>query len=70
MTSTRERLGWALLFGLPVGAGIGLATMRMGRLGVADPLVLGAAAGAALLVGGLILGATSVNQVDDPASAK
>lgn len=70
MTSVRERLGWAALFGLPVGVGIGLATARMGRTGLADPLVVGAGATAAVLVAGLILGATSVNQGDDPANAR
>ncbi|WP_336036609.1 hypothetical protein [Halobacterium yunchengense] len=62
MTSTRERLGWALLFGLPVGAGVALATARMGRTGLADPLVVGAGVGFAALVGGLLWAATSVNQ--------
>lgn len=70
MTSARERLGWALLFGLPVGAGIGLATVRMGQLPFTDPLVLGAAAGAALLVGGLVFTAASVNQGQPPPRAE
>lgn len=66
VTSTRERLGWALLFGLPVGTGIGLAVVRMGRVPFTDPLALGTACGAALLVGGLVFGAASVNQEPQP----
>lgn len=70
MTSARERLGWAALFGVPVGVGIGLATARMGRTGLADPLVVGAGVTATVLVAGLILGATSVNQDDETVGAK
>lgn len=66
MTSPRERLGWALLFSLPVGAGIGLAVVRMGRVPFTDPLALGAACGAAVLVGSLVFGAASVNQEPQP----
>lgn len=62
MTSVRERLGWALLFGLPVGAGIGLAVVRVRHVPFTDPFVLGTVFVAALLVGGLVFGAASVNQ--------
>jgi hypothetical protein len=64
VTSTRERVVWALVFGLPVGAGVGLATARMSGAGLADPLVVGAAVGFAAAVAGLLLGVTSVNQPD------
>lgn len=63
--STRERIGWALLFGLPVGAGIGLATSRMAGTGLADPLVVGTAVAFAALVAGLLLLVTGVNQDED-----
>ncbi|MFB6268679.1 MAG: hypothetical protein ABEH83_01960 [Halobacterium sp.] len=66
MTSTRERLGWALLFGLPVGVGIGLAVVRMRRVPFTDPFVLGTVAGATLLVGGLVFVAASANQGGEP----
>jgi hypothetical protein len=58
MTTARERIGWAALFGLPMGAGIGLATARVAGTGLADPLVVGAGGTAALLVAGLVFGAT------------
>jgi hypothetical protein len=58
MTTVRARAGWALLFGLPMGGGIALATARTAGTGLADPLVVGAGGTAALLVAGFVFGAT------------
>jgi hypothetical protein len=62
MTAARERWAWALLFGLPVGVGVSLATGRMARAGLAHPLVAGAGATAAVLLAAFVLAATRVNQ--------
>ncbi|MFB6101009.1 MAG: hypothetical protein ABEJ73_00400 [Haloplanus sp.] len=64
MTAPRERVGWALLFGLPMGVGVGLATARMARAEPTHPLVVGAAATTALLLVGVILGVTSVRPAE------
>jgi hypothetical protein len=65
MTTSRERAGWALLFSLPMGVGIALATGRMARAPPTDPLVFGSGAVATVLLFALVFGATSVNQ-DEP----
>jgi hypothetical protein len=62
MTSARERWAWALVFGIPMGAGISLATSRMSGSGLGDPLVVGAGATAAAILVGFVLLATAVNQ--------
>jgi len=69
MTSARERLGWAALFGLPVGVGIGLATARMARTGLAEPLVVVSGGMAAALVAAFVFGAASAGRVVDDQSA-
>lgn len=50
MATSRERLGWALVFAVPVGVGVALVTARQSGSGLLDPLVLGAStvAGGAL----------------------
>jgi hypothetical protein len=58
MTSTRERAGWAVLFGLPMGAGIGVATARTAGTGLADPLVVAAGGVAGVVVAAFVFGAT------------
>lgn len=70
MTTARERWGWALLFGSPMGAGVALATARVTRAPPDDPLVLGAGLGTTVLVGALIAavtarGSTNVDARDD-----
>jgi len=67
MTTARERTGWALLFGLPMGAGVGLATARMARTDLADPLVVGSTVATAALLSAFVLGATGVAAADDAA---
>lgn len=62
MTTARERFGWALLFSLPMGVGIALATARMARAPPTHPLVLGSGAVATVLLFALVFGATAVNQ--------
>lgn len=42
MATARERLGWALVFSVPVGVGVALVTARQSGSGLLDPLVLGA----------------------------
>ncbi|AZH24228.1 hypothetical protein [Haloplanus aerogenes] len=64
MTTRRERVGWALLFSLPMGVGVGLATARMARAGPTHPLVVGAAVTTAALVAALILVATGVSTTE------
>lgn len=64
MTARRERVGWALLFGLPMGVGAGLTTARMARTGPTHPLVVGAAATTTAIVAALVLGATGVGTPD------
>lgn len=66
MTSLRERLGWALLFSLPVGAGIGLATSRVAAVPLDDPLVVGSGLLFASVLFALVFGAVSVNQDEPP----
>ena len=58
MTTARVRVGWAVLFGLSMGVGIGVATARSADTGLADPLVLAAGGTGAVLVGALVFGAT------------
>jgi len=58
MTARGERVGWALLFGLPMGAGIALATARTADATLTDPLVVAAGGTAAALVAALVYGAT------------
>jgi hypothetical protein len=70
MTTTRERLGWAALFGLPVGIGIGLATARMARTGLDEPLVVVSGGMAAALVAAFVFGAASAGQVGDDRPAR
>jgi hypothetical protein len=55
MTSTRERVGWALLFGLPMGVGVGLATARTAKVGLAHPLVLVSGGVVAVAVAALVV---------------
>lgn len=62
MTSLRERLAWALVFSVPVGLGIGLATSRMAAVPVTDPLVIGTVLAFAGAMFALVFGAASVNQ--------
>jgi hypothetical protein len=38
--TTRELLGWALLFSVPVGVGVSMASMRMSRGALSDPIVV------------------------------
>jgi hypothetical protein len=64
MTSRRERLGWALLFGLPAGVGVAVATARMGHTGLAEPLVILAGVTTALGLAGLVFGAASVGETN------
>ncbi|MEF8856080.1 MAG: hypothetical protein V5A16_01525 [Haloplanus sp.] len=64
MTTRRERVGWALLFGLPMGVGVGLATARMAHAGPAHPLVVVAAATTTALVAALVLVATGVSATE------
>ncbi|WP_251341695.1 hypothetical protein [Haloplanus halophilus] len=66
MTATRARVGWALLFGLPMGAGIALATARTAGTGVADPLVVAAGGTAAALVTAFVFGATREGERSRP----
>lgn len=56
MTSTRERAGWAVLFGLPMGVGIGVATARTAGTGLADPLVVAAGGVAGVGVAAFVFG--------------
>jgi hypothetical protein len=58
MPTRRERAGWALLFGLPMGVGIALATARTAGTTLADPLVVLGGGTAATLVAALVYGAT------------
>ena len=37
--ASREVLGWALLFSVPVGVGVSMAVMRMSGGGLFEPLV-------------------------------
>jgi hypothetical protein len=60
--SARERVGWALLFGVPMGVGISLATSRMAGSGMGDPLVVAAGTTAAVVLVAFVLLATGVNQ--------
>lgn len=66
MTSSRERLAWALVFSVPVGAGIGVATARMSGRGFTDPLVAGAAVLFAAPLFAIVFTAASVNQDEEP----
>jgi ABC-type uncharacterized transport system permease subunit len=63
---TSEGLGWALLFSVPVGVGVSLATARMSGRGFTDPLVAGAAVLFAAPLFVVVLTAASVNQGDAP----
>jgi hypothetical protein len=56
MTSTRERAGWAVLFGLPMGVGIAVATARTAGTGLADPLVVAAGGVAGVGVAAFVFG--------------
>ena len=66
----RERLAWALLFSVPMGAGISLATGRMARAPLSDPLVFGSGAVAAVALFALVFGMTGVNQRAERACAE
>ena len=64
--TTRERVAWALLFSLPMGAGISLATGRMARAPPTHPLVFGSGAVAVVVLFALVFGVTAVNQRESP----
>jgi high-affinity Fe2+/Pb2+ permease len=58
MTTVRERAGWAVLFGLPIGVGVGMAIARTVDTSLADPFVVVAGGTAGVLVASLVFGAT------------
>jgi hypothetical protein len=62
MTDALGRWGWALLFGLPTGVGVGLATARTLRAEPTHPLVLAASASTATLLLAFLLGVTSASR--------
>lgn len=67
MTGRRERVGWSLLFSVPVGVGVGLATSRMAQTTVTDPLVVATAAGFGAVLFALVWLATRGGESDDNA---
>lgn len=69
MTTARERLAWAVLFSLPVGAGVALATARMARAPPTAPVVVGSGAVTAAILFALVFGATDANDTE-PASQR
>lgn len=60
-TSRRERLAWAVVFSVPPGVGIAIATAQVSRGSITDPIVLTAFAVATLGLFALVYGATRVN---------
>lgn len=62
MASARERLGWALVFSVPVAVGIALVTARQSGSGLLDPLVLSASLVAFLILFLLLYLAVDVDE--------
>jgi hypothetical protein len=59
------RVGWALLFSVPVGVGVGLAVARVGG-GLLNPAVFGSALLFAAPLFALVYALLTVNQDDTP----
>lgn len=64
MATARERLGWSLVFSVPVGVGVALVTARESGSGILDPLVLGASSVAAVTLFLLLFLAVDVDDAD------
>lgn len=64
MTSAGERLGWSLIFSVPIGVGVALVTARQSGSGLIDPLVLGASFVAGFAVFLLLYLAVDVDDED------
>jgi uncharacterized membrane protein len=68
VTSTRERLGWALLFSVPVGAGVALGTVTVTD-DPSSPYVVGSGVVAAAVLFAFVYLAASTGSTDDDLNA-
>lgn len=58
----RERIGWAVLFAVPMGVGVAVATAQSVRVPATHPLVVVTGVTTTVLLLLFVLGATAVNQ--------
>lgn len=65
LKSRTARVGWALLFSVPVGIGVGLAVARVGG-GLRNPAVIGSALLFAVPLFALVFAALTINQDQPP----
>jgi hypothetical protein len=62
MISRRERVTWALVFSVPPGVGIAIATARVSGDPITTPLVLASFAVPVVVLFALVYGAATINQ--------
>jgi uncharacterized membrane protein len=68
VTSTRERLGWAVLFSVPVGVGVALGTVTVTG-DPASPYVAGSGVVAATVLFAFVYLAARTGSTDDDRTA-
>lgn len=68
MSDRRERIAWALLFSIPPGVGIAVATAKVSFGELTDPIVVTAFGVTTVVMFAFMYGATTVNQRDDSAN--